>query len=169
MRTFINAFTVLSFLLLLNATSLKMPASVDEAGLVKKAKTDLLTESSWRFDEVMHVIDGVFTKYKRGESNNTGVAYKNFIVTFSKDGTGTHVAADGIKYPAKWKFKDKSENEIVYTVYFGNSSVTNVWEMFDVNAEYLYGTAHLSNTHGNDDVESFRMISTKFLNKQLHI
>lgn len=133
------------------------------------AKVSYMTGTAWYMDQVDNVIDGVFTEYKRGKKNTTGVAYQNFKIVFRKDGTATHTDEKGNSYPARWKFTDASQTELVYTVYFKNTTVTNTWEMFEVNDKYLYSTTHLSNTAGDNDIEVIRMISSKYMIKGISI
>ncbi len=123
-----------------------------------KIKISRLCTGWWYMDQVVNVLSGKYTQFKRGGQNTTGITYQNLRIRLFKNGKAIHIDQNGNRNEAEWHFLNSAQNELVYTAYTPGR-VVNIWEMLEVNEKYLYFTTHLSNTNNENDVEVIRMVN----------
>ncbi len=123
------------------------------------SRTQLLTQYSWKVDQLSHVIGCKYSSYIDGLSNTTGVQYQNLKFTFNSDGTGINVDQFGSSNSITWKFLSL-ERDLQINV-LGTNPITYMWQMVELTPGYLHATVNLTISGSPDNMESFRLKAIK--------
>ncbi|HTD93635.1 MAG TPA: hypothetical protein VK644_07485, partial [Chitinophagaceae bacterium] len=75
----------------------------DDNGDTSKTKEVLLTQHTWKMEEILQVENNTRIYYSRGGSMNTN-NYDNDKITFLADGTGTYSPTVAQTLPITWAF-----------------------------------------------------------------
>ncbi len=122
-------------------------------------RTQILTQKTWRVDQLIHVINGQYSSYTYGGSNTTGFTYDNTRFTFRTDGTGTTIDQFGSSYNFTWHFTSTDQRTMLFTVYYGSTPAIITWNMVELSGNYLHATAGPLTVSGNsNNMESIRFI-----------
>jgi hypothetical protein len=107
----VNRSIFISFLL----PVLVLPFEKDDTPGTPATIEELLTQHSWKADEIRSQLSNNTTQYyKRGGKNNT-VDYDTDILKFRKNRTGTYYF-EGARYSTTWKFTDAKKTKMTITI-----------------------------------------------------
>jgi len=122
---------------------------------VSQTKEQILVAKTWKFAQLHHVINNVYSSYTDGGVNTTGINYANCRFTFNANGTGIHIDPSGNSHTMTWQFTTPDKRNLQVTLDNGSS---NLWEMLQIADNYLNGSAQVTISGDSDNIETFQLI-----------
>ena len=90
-----------------------------------KSKETLLTQHSWKMEEITQVENNVQIYYKRGGASNTN-NFDNDKITFLANGTGTYSPTTAQSFNITWEFTNAQKTTMNIVISFSASLITTL-------------------------------------------
>jgi hypothetical protein len=118
-------------------------------------KDSILIQKTWKVAQLHHVISGVFSSYTSGGTNTTGINYDLLRFTFKKDGTGTHIDANGTLHTFTWQFITPDKLSMKINL---DTGISITWQMVQIASNYLNASVQLTVAGNPNNIETFQLI-----------
>ncbi len=92
---------------------------------VGKSKEALLTQHTWKMEEITQVENNTQIYYKRGGSTNTN-SFDNDKITFLAAGTGTYSPTPGETFNITWQFTNMEKTAMNIVITFSPTVITTL-------------------------------------------
>ena len=120
----------------------------DPAPPPTKSKEELLTQHTWKMEEITQVENNALIYYKRGGTTNTH-NFDNDKLTFAANGTGTYSPTPAQTHTTTWQFTNAEKTRMNLAINFGPGLITTL-TCTDVELEEnrFFCVARFSNASG---------------------
>lgn len=97
----------------------------DDSDTVVATKEELLTNHTWKMEELTQVENNTQIYYKRGGTTNTH-NFDNDKITFVVDGTGSYSPTPSQNFNITWEFTNASKTQMNIVITFSPSLITTL-------------------------------------------